>query len=271
MMSFVIPFRSKSSSANWPYHSALLYRTIKSVLNQSDNKFKVIVVYTDYPERVIEHENLTWLHFPFPFLTIREINDYESYAKQYFAKEKYAEYAMDQARKSIYGSKLAKEMGCKYIMSVDADDLVSNKIAQFVNKFESKENPGWFVNKGYVHLDGKNYVYRYPKNLNQFCGSTYIVRSDLVSIPDFRSRNLLEYNFFSSHAWLKNRLRDYKNAILKPLPFYAIIYILNTGSWMDYGKGFEGARFKKWAKLFLYGQFIEKRLRREFMINKTEA
>jgi hypothetical protein len=190
MMTFVVPFRSKASSNNWNYHSALLYRTIVSLLNQTDRNFKVIVVYTDYPERVIESENLIWLHFPFPFLTVRDITDYETYAKAYFSKEKFAEYAMDQARKSIYGSQLAKELGSKYIMSVDADDLVSNKIAKFVNTYGDIENPGWFVNKGYVHLDGKNYVYRYPKNLNQFCGSTYIDRTDLVSIPDFDSQNL---------------------------------------------------------------------------------
>jgi hypothetical protein len=255
MMTFVVPFRSKASSNNWNYHSALLYRTIVSLLNQADRNFKVIVVYTDYPEQMIENENLIWLHFPFPFLKVRDITDYETYAKIYFSKEKFAEYAMDQARKSIYGSQLAKELGAKYIMSVDADDLVSNKIAKFVNK-------------GYVHLDGKNYVYRYPKNLNQFCGSSYIVRTDLVSIPDFKSKNLLDYNFFSSHAWLKDRLRDYKNAILEPLPFYAIIYILNTGSWMDYGKTFEGGIMKKWAKLFLYGQFIKNELKKEFKIQK---
>lgn len=271
MIAFVVPFRSKSSSGNWPYHCALLNRTIASITNQLDKEFKAIVVYTDYPENAIENKNVTWLHFPYPFLTTSEIDDYESYAKQYFAKEKFAEYAMDQARKSIYGSKYAKEAGCKYIMSVDADDLVSNEISGFVNSHDNKTNAGWFVNKGYVYLEGRNYVYRYPKNLNQFCGSTYIVRTDLVSVPDFESKNLLDYNFFSSHAWLKDRLKDYKNAVLHPLPFYAITYVLNTASWMDYGNKFQKKGIKKLAKLILYGQFIKSRLRSKFDIYKIQA
>lgn len=271
MISFVVPFRSKASSNNWPYHSSLLLRTLHSIINQVDKNFKVIVIYTDYPENKIEHPNLIWLKYPFSFLTTNDITDYESYAKQYFTQPKFAEFAMDQARRSIYGSKLALELGSSHVMSVDADDLVSNKIAWFVNQQENKVKPGWFVNKGYVYLDGKNYIYRYPKNMNHFCGSTHIVRADIISIPNFESRNLLEYNFFSSHAWLLTRLAQYQNIKLEPLSFSAIIYILNNVSWMGYGKSFEGGPVKKLAKLLLYGQLLGNNLKNEFGLENNLA
>lgn len=271
MLTFVVPFRSKASSKDWNYHCALLNRTIRSILNQTVDNFKVIVVYTDFPEEKIENKNLIWLYFPFQFLTVHEIADYESYAKQYFAKEKYAEYAMDQARRSIYGSQLARELGSSYIMSVDADDLVSNKIAEFVEEHKNIKNSGWYVDRGYIYLDGKNYIYRYPKDINHFCGSTPIINTKLVPISDFKSTNLLDYNFFSSHAWLKYRLKDYYNSILEPLPFYAIVYVLNNQSWMNYGKSFEGNRIKKIAKLLLFGQFTTKKFIEEFTLTRHDS
>lgn len=268
MIAFVIPFRSKATSDNWPLHSSLLLRTLNSLLNQTDKNFLVILVYTDLPDFRLDHENLVWLQFPYDFLKVKDIDDYESYAKPYFSTEIFAEYGMDQARKSTYGCKLAKEMGSEYIMSVDADDLVSNKMAKFVNLNSSSSNPGWYVNKGYVFVEGTKYIYRYPKNLNSFCGSTYIVRADLVSIPDFKSRNLLDYNFFSGHVWLKERLKQYHNAVLLPFPLYAIIYILNSVSWGGTFFIYSKKGILKWVKIILYGQLLSKKIKNEFHLNK---
>jgi hypothetical protein len=263
MLAFVIPFRSKQSSNNWEYHSQLLNRTIQSICNQTNKDYRVIVVYTDLPENKIEHGHVFYLHFPYSFLNAREITDFDSYVKQYYT-ETYAQIEMDQARRIIYGCKHAIEQQCTYIMSVDADDLVSNKIASFISNNENSEDAGWYVNKGYVYLEGKNFVYRYNKNLNQFCGSTNIIRADLVSIPDLESRNLLDFNFFSSHAWLKDRLQEYKNAAIRPLPFRGVVYVLNDVSWTNYGASYKGKGLKKWAKLFLLGQLINKKLRMQF-------
>jgi len=113
-------------------------------------------------------------------------------------------------------------------------------------------------------------IYRYPKNLNYFCASTYIVRSDLIPIPDLSSRNLIDYNFFSSHAWLKNRLKDYKNAMLEPLPFKSTIYVLNSASWTNYGSKFIGRGLKRWAKIILFGQYVSKDLKNEFKLTHID-
>lgn len=269
MIAFIIPFRSKNSSGNWAYHSALINRTIRSLCNQEDKNFKVIVVYTDFPENKIVNEHVTYLEFPFPFLKAKEIEDFDSYVKKYY-EEAYAQNEMDQARRTIFGCKYAIENGCKYIMSVDADDLVSDKLVGFVNRNLTSNAPGWYVNKGYVYLEGKKYIYRYPKNLNQFCASTYIIRADLVTIPDLASKNLIDYNFFSSHAWLKDRLRDYKHAVVEPLPFRGVVYILNSASWTNYGSKFKGAGIKKWAKFILFAKLITTRLRNEFALQDID-
>jgi hypothetical protein len=263
MVAFIVPFRSKDSSKNWSFHSQLLNRTLQSITNQTNNNFKVIVVYTDFPENRYESKFVTWLHFPFPFLKVKDITDYE-YAKQYFTKEEYAEFSMDQGRKSIYGANFARQSGYNYIMSVDADDLVSNKIVQFVEDENQNNHSGWYVNKGYVYIENKNLLFRYPRNMNHFCASSYIVRQDLIYIPSVDSRDMLEYSFFSGHSWLLNRLKEYNNVVLQPLPFYGIIYILNSVSWMNSGSTFLSNGLKKWAKIFFYGQINYARIKKEF-------
>jgi hypothetical protein len=268
MMAFVIPFRSKASSDHWKFHSALVNRTIKSILNQVNKDFKVIVVYSDYPENKVDSEFVIWLHFPFPFLKVQDITDYESHGKQYLKTDRDIEFSMDQGRKSIFGSSFAKDLGCNYIMSVDADDLVSDKISQFVADNAAANCPGWYVEKGFVYDENKDRLYRYPKKFYDFCGSSYIVRTDLISIPDFESKNLLDYSFFSGHSWLIILLRDYKNAILQPLPFYGAVYILNPVSWGNSGKIFLKTGLKKWAKILIYGQFIHSKLRKQFTLHK---
>jgi len=270
MMAFVIPFRSKASSDNWRYHSALLNRTIKSISNQLNSDFRIIVVYSDYPENKIDSEFIIWLHFPYPFLKVQNITDYESHAKKYLKTDRDVEFSMDKGRKSIFGSRHAKGLDCNYIMCVDADDLVSNKISEFVADNNGTNCPGWYVDKGYVYIENKNLLFHYPKKFYNFCGSSYIVRSDLVSIPDFESKNLLEYCFFEGHAWLIIFLRDYKRAILQPLPFYGVIYILNSVSWMNSQASFINKGLKKWAKMLLYGQVKYAGIKKEFTLFRIQ-
>ncbi|QDO94020.1 hypothetical protein FNB79_08500 [Formosa sediminum] len=63
-------------------------------------------------------------------------------------------------------------------MVVDADDLISNKIASFVNK-QKTNAPGWYINKGYYYKEGTNYLFLNKKTFNNLCGSCLIVRTDL--------------------------------------------------------------------------------------------
>jgi hypothetical protein len=268
MIAFVIPFRSKATSDNWSFHSALLNRTIQSMLNQSNSDFRVIVVYSDYPENKIDSKFVIWLHFPFPFLKVDDITDYESHGKRYLRTNRDIEFSMDQGRKSIFGSRHAKDLGCNYIMSVDADDLVSNKISQFVADNKETNCPGWYIDKGYVYDENKDQLFRYPRKFYDFCGSSYMIRTDLVSIPDFESKNLADYSFFSGHSWLIILLRDYKNVTIEPLPFYGAIYIINSVCWGNSGSLFLKNGLKKWAKILIYGQIIHDDLRREFALHK---
>src|SRR5690606_4716603 len=130
-------------------------------------------------------------------------------------------------KKITYGCKIAKEDGCDYIMSVDADDLISN---QLLNYIEANNNngkvPGWYIEKGYVVSEGGNWAIR-QKKMHLFNGSTHILRSDIINIPDFNSTEWHDFSLFTAHGWIKGRLKKYFNIEIEPIGFYAVVYIIH--------------------------------------------
>lgn len=261
MLAFVVPFRSKESSSDWRLHCALLERTIASLCNQTDDRYKVYIVCTDIPDCQIIYPNVQFLQYPFPFLKANEIEDFDSYASKYYSP-RIAEFAMDQGRKTMFGAVTAIAQGCTHIMSFDADDLVSNKLAAFVAARNSQN--GWFIDKGYIYVEGRSYCYRQRHGMNNLNGSTNIVRKDLVPIVDFNSKKLLDYNFFSAHAWLPSRLYQSTGAVLQPMPYYGLIYSLNANSWTNLRNTFEGSFVKQVARILVSGKLITHTIKNEF-------
>src|SRR5829696_6359063 len=106
MVGFIIPFKSKAKSKNWELDSALLNRTLKSLLNQTDRGFKCYVVYSDLPEAPLQHEKINWVQFPFPFFDRHKIEDAEKYDS--IGKEKiewgHLPFFFDQGKKALFGA-----------------------------------------------------------------------------------------------------------------------------------------------------------------------
>ena len=70
MLGFVLPFKPKSQSKNWQKDCALLENTLRSILNQQSENYKIYVVFSDDPQLPITSEKVTFIKFPFPFLFI---------------------------------------------------------------------------------------------------------------------------------------------------------------------------------------------------------
>jgi len=107
-------------------------------------------------------------------------------------------------------------------MAVDYDDLISNRLAQFVSI--NPDEPGWFFNDGYLYSPGSE-LRLYQPNFFQFCGTSHIIRAPLLKIP--RSIDELDEahtaRWFGSHIFIKQDL-DKTNSPLSPLPFVGSIY-----------------------------------------------
>ena len=264
MLGFVLPIKPKQHSKNWNLDNQLLERTVKSIFNQKDENFKVVLVYSDMPEINFVHDDLHYEYYPFGDISINQIADWEDRKKWY--EPVYAERMMDKSRKIILGCKVAKELGCKYLMAVDSDDLVSDRLSGFVNENQSKNIAGWRFLNGYMYEDGSKIILK-NHQIWGINGSTHIIREDLVDIPNFETNyNLFDYSLFEGHAYTLQRLIDFKKETLQLLPFYGVVYMIHKNNYSEIKNIISALTPKQIIKKIVYGTFISSKIRGEFGI-----
>ena len=269
MLAFVIPFKSKARSKDWSFDGALLKRTILSVLHQTNANFKCYVVYSDLPEHRVQHDKVVWIQFPFPFLESHEIEDEERCAVRY-GLGKFLPNFYDQGKKIMYGCAEAKKDQCAYIMSLDADDLVSNQLVEYVDQHSPSGGCGWYVDKGYMYAEKASYVLKVPKDMNYLCASVNIIRSDLVPQPDINKKTYQDFQFFSSHAYMPDGIKDNYNETLQKIPFYSTTYVLHNGNFFTDSSHITKLSLRNLAKRIIRGKLLTKKLRQEFGIYNLE-
>ena len=240
----------------------LLERTSRSICNQGIDDFKLIIVYTDKPEINFSHRNLHFLHFPYPEIKLDGITDFDQLKRWYTPV--FAERMMDKGRKIIFGCQKAKDLNCTYLMGVDSDDLVSSKLAAFVRDHGEENHAGWRIIDGYVYQESSlvavkhNYIW----GLN---GSTHLIRSDLVEIPDFETDfNLFHYSLFQSHGYTYQRLIDFRKETLQPLPFYGVVYLVHQNNYSNIKEKVTANFIKLMGKKILRGKIVTPKMRKEF-------
>jgi hypothetical protein len=270
MVGFVIPFKSKAKSKNWKMDCALLNRTLKSVVNQKDQEFKCYVVYSDLPDNPLEHQQISWVKFPFPFANKNEIADAEKYNS--FGKEKkeweHLPFFYDQGRKSLYGTTQAKSDGCQYIMMLDADDLLSNKVTGYINEQDPATNCGFYMNKGYLYAENSSLLIKVPDQMNFMCGSVNIIRGDVIPDIDFSINTYENYSFFSAHSYVRTRIQYSHSETIKPLPFYGLVYVFHSTNEMASKADLKKTSLRNLAKRIIRGKLVTTAVRKEFGLYK---
>ena len=172
MMQFaiVIAFRPKTESVNWERESELLTQTLGSILQQTYPGYRVYVVYTDMPANPLLDSRIEYIEFPYGHQSYEEIDQREELLLL-FKSAKMVVRRWDKARKLTYGSKLAKEASCNYIMALDADDLLSNRFLAFLaTEAKDKNVKGWYMDKGYLFKEHTNYLMRISKHMRYLNG-----------------------------------------------------------------------------------------------------
>jgi hypothetical protein len=264
--SIIIPFRPKSESVDWERESKLLQQTIRSVLQQTYRQFKVFVLYNDLPSDLIEHEQVSFVQLPYGHQSFEEIPIREELRIK-FKSEKMVVRRWDKARKLSYGSKLAREEGCHYIMALDADDLLSKHFfASLIAESNNGQCPGWYMHKGFIYKPGTGYLMLVPKLMRFLNGSTHVLRADLVTIPDFTSTNWLDYSLFTDHGWIKDRLKKYLNVDLLPITQPMLVYVVHGSNISKVNAKEYGLSFKNIIKRILRGRILTKKRKEEFNI-----
>ncbi len=265
LVGFVIPFKPQSQSNDWADDNRLLNRTIRCILNQTCSEFRVYVVYTDEPLTRIQDPKLKYIQYPDPFRNYDEIPDAEKYF-HLFKRKLFMARFYDKGKKVTYGSSFAKEDGCAYIMNVDSDDLISIRIVEYIKENNrNKEVDGWYIPLGYIWEDHSRLILR-QNQMQNFNGSTHIIRQDIVWVPDWSSTNWSDYSLFAAHGWVVNRLKEHFDKTLLPLPFRGVVYVAHKNNDSKIKQSMSSVNLKSLAKKILRGWLLTKRLKQEFSL-----
>lgn len=208
MLAFIVPIKSKTISADWTLFSSLVNRCISSICNQHDTNFKIYVSCHELPQTDYHNDDrVEFLQVDFapPIL--------DGKPSDYYKKE------LDKTKKIQHAVEHAKKDGIAYVMTVDGDDCISNKISGFVNEHSTISIPGWYIKKGYLYVEGKIYAFLNFKNFNEICGSCIIIKPELF---DF----MIKENGCFRHERVK--LNDKQSLI--PLPFPGALYSMVNGT-----------------------------------------
>ncbi len=209
MLTFIVPVKSELLASDWLAFSKLFERTLKSICNQINDNFKVIVVCHELPQVIFTSDKIEYVQVPFePPTLVADDGDINRALKE-----------GDKANKILVGFERAKKYKPDYIMVVDADDCISNTIVSFVAQQENNV-PGWYIDKGYYYKEGAKYLFLNKKTFNDLCGSCIIIRTDLF------------LQLITHDPWLYyyHELKELPNGIaLKPLPFAGALYSMANG------------------------------------------
>ena len=206
---FGIPLKSKAVSDNWELVCELFNKTLWSVYNQTFPDFKIIVACHEIPSLKHEYDNRV------EFIQINTSVPKDS-----------CEMMADKGYKVHTIAMRIRELGAGYAMIVDADDLISNKIVEYVS-CQPVDSFGWIINKGYVYYYGNTFVTYTSKNPS---GTSIIInycRDDLPRCYD----EVMEDNNNNNCYLIRKRHGDISKFCklmgrpLKKLPFPGTIYV----------------------------------------------
>lgn len=228
-IAFVVPLIHPAACRDWNDILVRLGETLRSIgeCTRDGNAIGIVVAnepaeLPDMPRGVVVHR----ISLPPPSTSV--------FVGEVPEGERRAVKQLDKGTKVLSGSILARDRGASYIMTVDADDLISRRLPGFVTK--NAGAAGWYVDDGWVLPVGKRWAYL-RDNFVRGCGTSLIIRSDLLQLPgdvcELDDARITRW--FGSHKFLQGDLAAEGNNLV-PVPFPASVY--RTGhSENNTGKG----------------------------------
>ena len=212
-LTFLIPVRHPENSRDWSRLKANLAQTVGSIAAQTHSDWRGIIIANEgadlppLPQRFA----VEWVQFP-----PNRLHEKPGKSTADFLDA----FRIDKGRRVLKGMLSARNS--RFFMIVDDDDFVNARLTQYVA--DHVDANGWVVDRGYVWDDGGKILYRH-RHLNQLCGTTLIVRSDLYGLPrDFESATPeFIMTMLGSHRMIAPLLAE-RGTPLVPLPFPGAIY-----------------------------------------------
>lgn len=205
---FGVPLRARATARNWERVVALFQMCLRSVLNQQDGDFTVLVAChdtPDIPEIADPRVRILTCEAPVP-------TDFN-------------QQMVDKGRKNRMIRAAMRETGGGYLMMLDADDFVSNKLVGFVH---TDRNPnGYLIDNGYEYDFSTKRVRMAPR-FNRVCGSSGIFHFAAEDLPaNAEDASSLSDKFKNHTHWAE--VSASLGRPLRMLPFRGAMYTTNNG------------------------------------------
>lgn len=225
MICFVIALRSKESTTNWDNIINHFVNTLDSIFNQTNPEFQVFVGCNEIPDLQKKYDDR--LHFVCANLPIPKT--WEEKCRDRSWKLCLCAIEIRKQMKSLCVSG-----GGTFVFPVDADDYVSNRIAEWVSKHPSAN--------GFKSKDGYKWVMGSSKlEITPYYGGTMNImkmfEDDLpLEMPDqkycFDKEVAISLTKRYPIRWYDIEVEKKYAELGRPLerlPFRSTIYVLNTG------------------------------------------
>jgi hypothetical protein len=222
--------RHPSNATNYQRLEKLLEMSLRSVCNQVDERYRVVVVCNKVPQISFVHPNIHYhlVDFPSPSKEGMPVSDI------YVGMR-------DKGTRILSGVLYARRFEPTHVAFFDADDLISCRVAQFINS--NPQSPGWYVDAGYT-LDYTSRSVQRKHGLFRYCGTVLVTRVDYLmkasriqGIDENSSQdellqimplNIIKY-IYGDHRCMVRFLDDRLGVQIKPFPFRAATWVLRTG------------------------------------------
>ena len=275
---FLIPLASPKVRANWSTACFYLRQTLRSVQNSASQNYRVVVASNEQPELEMSFDS-----------NIHSLSLKDSFPVH---PDHRVAHRLDKLAKIDAAWRFAKSnWQPRYVMKLDADDLISSKLVGWLNNFGREA--GYLIKHGWRWHSGSRYLIEHTEYFDRTCGSCVIIRSDLADrtgpfLTEAEGVVLDEtdsafaasdhYSLVPGSATTTLLLNDshqryaaqfsYLGHKVHTLPFSAVIYRVNTSS---ASRVYSPAKVKFNLRMTLGAirrkRFITSKLRKEFMLD----
>lgn len=209
-MFFCIPLLPRGKAADWALIGRLLDGTLRSLAGQTRGGFEVLLARHELPDGFDDHG-----------VPITHIE------ADYAPDLSRGSGSRDRGRKKRLMEREVARRGGGYVMSLDADDRVSNRLVAHVEDVADPHGyvaeTGWalsYASRQIAPLPGA-----WPGPFSYYCGSCAVLK---VSPDDLEDRPGAYWRELGSHVRWAKRSAD-AGRPLSPFPFPAVVYLQNTG------------------------------------------
>ncbi len=279
-LAFIIPFASRKVKSHWNVACGHLRQTLRSIQNSSSGNYRVIVAGHEPPEFDVSFDSR------FHFLSLNHPTPSDHNYPPAFVLDKLTKVA-------AAWNYANPTWNPKYVMKLDADDLVSSKLVEWLDNAD--EEAGYLIRHGWVWRSGSRYLLQRTEYFDRTCGSCLIIRNDVAdktgpfltewegvpsdeasssfatsnehsAISESRISTLLLNDSFTRFAAAQFAHLGLR---LRTVPFSAVIY--RTGNSDSIEGGIRLTRTQTQTLRMLIGRIrrtrlITKALRKEFML-----